>query len=76
MYKAEMRFASDVMVDDHIKIGENALLYRISEVESTSDPVLGDFVLLRMYLAGDDTKTAVGWLCVKTTERLKVYNQK
>jgi hypothetical protein len=74
MYASAFRNASDVMVDDHVKIGENGLLYCISEIESMKDDDL-ELVLMKLYYAGDDTKTTVGALCVKPTERLKIYNQ-
>lgn len=74
-YASAMRNVSDVMEDDHVKIGENGLLYRVSEIESNTDDDLGDFVMMRLYYAGDDSKTTVGALVLKPTDRLKIYNQ-
>lgn len=74
-YASAMRNVSDVMEDDHVKIGENGLLYRISEIESQTDETLGDFVMMKLYYTGDPSKTTVGALVLKTTDRLKIYNQ-
>lgn len=74
MYASAKRKATDIMVDDHIKIGENGLLYRISEIHNISGAI-EEFVSFRLYYAGDDTQTTVAILSVRPTEILKVYNQ-
>lgn len=76
MYASAMRNASDVQENDHVKIGENGLLYRISEIKkSRKNSDLVSFVTMTLYYAGDDSKTTVGSLMLKSTDRLKIYNQ-
>lgn len=74
MYASAMRLASEVMEDDHIKIGENGLLYRVVDIHLMDEDEKG-FVMLHLCHTGDESQIIVAILCIAPHASLKVYTQ-
>lgn len=72
MYASAVRYAKDLMVDDHLKIGENGLLYRIHSKTTIRGT---GWIALELYHAGDDTHTIVATLTLAPFTNVKAYNQ-
>lgn len=75
MYNSITCTASEVLVDDCVNIGENAMLYRITEIESNTDAELGEFVMMRLGITDSDIEPTMGALVLKPRAVLTVYRQ-